>query len=220
MDVTPDEVRQTWAYGLDGAEVAKGDKWDADEDCDNLSALSVALFHPSCWFTSASYLSHLFTCRSRGICYLAAMELRGAEIQAGIVLGSILLVHLIGLSVCLIRLNLMRKGYEPSPDKSVYSISARREGVGAVYAFGVCLWCVGLLVANHGRGQLVGSVLVMLSIAALVVTAVAAFRYVKGLPTEKQPPVPVPLDKSDPCARINVQPSHGGASYGTTTTTI
>lgn len=220
----PMSPADSWDYGIDGGEIVAGDKYDTTEDCSAIGFFARMFFHPGCWFTSVTYMAHMATCGTKGLCALAG-EVRGAEMQAGIVLGCVLLSHLILLVVCLVRINRLTKarlaGYAPTEDKGLYLSDGKGELLSAVYASIVVAWAVILLIVNRGRGQLVGSVVAMCSIASLIVMSLMAVKHLKEKPArlqkEKQSP---PVSGRSPGAsdqkKLMKQPDF---DYGTDDTT-
>lgn len=189
-------------------------EWDAYEDCSNLSFLSRFLFHPSCWFPSDSTLANYIGCKDRGLCSVTGSEQRGSELQAGIVLGCILLAHAFLLSASASRARKavlqLQSGYE-QPEISESDKKENKQVVGiSVYAATVCLWCVVLIFANRGRGQLVGSVASMLAVSGLLLTAFMATKYINE-PT-KDPKSPPPKCGRTPSTTEVIKAA--GESYG------
>lgn len=173
----------TWAPGTDGTEIRPGGAFDSYENCSAIFFLSRIFFHPSCWFTTDTYTSDFFECGTKGLCYYTSMALRGAEMEAGIVLGCILLSHIVVLSVCMFRLHKLAKariaGYEPTQDKSVYEKTGRNEALVGAWCVVVVTWATALLIVNRGRGQMIGSVVAMVSVFSLVVVLAVAAKMTK-----------------------------------------
>ena len=152
-------------------------KWDSRWDCDKMGFTTALLSQPACWFGPKKWAS----CGTKGLCALTGVSLNGSELQAGFVLGFILLVHLILLSVCLVRLAKVTgarfSGYTPQFDKSIYQVSGRREACVALYALVVTLWCLILGILNRGHGQFVGSMVALMLLALLMFLTVLATKY-------------------------------------------